>query len=185
MKKLFCWLLTILILAGTVQYVTAQTAKTRAPGLGLPGIDKNKVRVINYELSWKGNTLTNRDTVITQLTGAAQAYDTTDAFYNVAGFNTMSLMSIWQAVQDSALGIIYMDVSNDGTNWAAFPVVNDTLGAGVDSSGARVIGTTVRLKSIASVPPCELVRFRFRKYLSAATDTMRYRGYLWVTFNDE
>ena len=186
MKKLFCYLLTLalLLLAGTVEYVTAQSAKALDPNLGLPGKDKARVTTRLYRLSWKGNALTNRDTSITMLTGATQKYDTTDAFYNVGGANSLTIMNIWQALEDSALAILYMDVSNDGTNWAPFPVVNDTLGAGIDSSGARVIGTTVRLKAVTN-PVTQFVRFRFRKYLSAATDTMKLQSYLWVTFNDE
>lgn len=184
MKKVLCWLSAILVLAGASEYVEAQNARTLDPN-PVPGADKTKVRARNYRLSWKGNTLTNRDTSITMLTGATQKYDTTDAPYNIAGANTLSIMNIWQALEDSALAILYMDVSNDGTNWAPFPVVNDTLGAGVDSSGARVIGTTVRLKAIASVPGAQFARFRLRKYLSAATDTMKLQSYLFVTFNDE
>lgn len=174
-----------MILSGLIENVVAQNAKTLDPNLGLPAADRSRVKVRSYRLSWKGNTLTNRDTSITSLTGAAQAYDTTDAFYNVGGFNTLSIQDNWTAIQDSALAILYMDVSNDGTNWAPFPVVNDTLGAGVDSSGSRTIGPTVRLKAISSVPAVQFVRFRLRKYLSAATDTMKLQSYLWVTFNDE
>lgn len=183
MKKVLYWLSALLVLVWATEYAGAQSAKTLSPET--PGKERGVVRARNYRLSWKGNTLTNRDTSVAMLTGATQKYDTTDAFYNIAGANTLSIQDIWQALEDSALAILYMDVSNDGTSWAPFPVVNDTLGAGVDSSGARVIGTTVRLKAITSVPGAQFVRFRLRKYLSAATDTMKLQSYLFVTFNDE
>lgn len=192
MKKVFFYSLMLLLLfTGIGSDALAQNAATLNP----PSADRMRVTTKNILLSWKQTGHTNKDTSIAFLTGAAQAYDTTDAPYYINGANTLVLQSIWSAPagSDSCLGIIRMDVSNDAVNWTPYPNAGIPNGVGVDSSewvsstGSTLnVGSALpRLKSITGFSPGMCVRFRFEKYLSASTDTLKLKARLVIISNDE
>lgn len=190
MKKALFYLLPILLILGVVgSDLFAQAARTLSEQ---KQTDRNpKARV--YQLSWKATGQANQDTSITMLVGATQKFDTTDTPYPIWGANTMTLQTQWTCPNDTCVGVIRADFSNDGTNWAPFPNVGIPLGAGVDSSefvsstdATKITtGTSNRVKNITGFPTAQFIRFRFDKLACAATDTIKLQARLFVVFNDE
>ena len=175
-------------------------AGATSPGIGQPYTNapavlkqpKSTVTGTVYPITWRNAA--NPDTVIRVFNGpAAVTNDTSRTTIPIWGATTVSVQNKFTVVADSALVLVYAQISNDGSKWAyvgqkALALDTTQVGA-IDSSGAwnttGAVGIT-HVVSFATQPTyARYLRLIVKKLASEVTDTMKVQTWVHVIQNDE
>ena len=145
-----------------------------------------------YPVTWRNAA--SGDTIIRVFNGpAAVTNDTIRETIPIWGANTISVQNKYTVVADSALVLVYAQISNDGSNWSyvgqkALAIDTSQVGA-IDSSGVwntTGAGGITHVVSFTTQPTyARYLRLIVKKLASEVTDTMKVQTWVHVIKNDE